>query len=136
MKKITSIILYVLLIISVLSIVPTFIMGADGVDYMLYWTYILLALAILTAVVMSAVNIGKNPGGGKTALYGLALVAVVLVVSYFLSSSEPIAVSGGKQIYDDKLGLIVTDMGLYTTYFALGAAILVALVGQIRNSFK
>ncbi len=128
--------MYVLLGLGILSVIPTFLYGADGVDFMLYYTYILLALAVLAAVVMSVINMGKNPGGGKTALIGMAAVAVILVISYFLSSSEPIAVSGGKDVYDGKFGLIVTDMGLYTTYFALVIAILVAVGGAIKNSFK
>ena len=136
MKKITSIILYVLLAISLLSVIPAFIYGADGVDYMLYWTYILLGIGVLAAIVMSAINLGKNPGGGKTALVGLAVVAVVLVVSYFLSSTDPIPISGGKELYEDKFGLILSDMGLYTTYFALAAGIIVVIAGEIRNSFK
>lgn len=136
MKKITSIILYVLLALGILSVIPAFIYGADGVDFMLYYTYALLAIAILAAVVMSVINMGKNPGGGKAALVGLAVVVVVLAASYFLAGSDPIAVSGGKEVYDSKFGLIVTDMGLYTTYFALGAAILVALWGAIRSSVK
>lgn len=136
MKKITSIILYVLLGLGVLSVIPTFIYGADGVDYMLYYTYVLLGIAILSAVVMSVVNIGKNPSGGKMALVGIAVVVAVLIVSYFLSSSDPIPVKGGKEFYEDTFGLMVTDMGLYTTYFALGAAIVVTFVGAIRNSFK
>ncbi len=136
MKKITSLILYVLLGLGILSIIPVFIFGDDAVDYMLYYTYILLGIAILSAVVMSVVNMGKNPGGGKVALIGLAGVAVILVISYFLSSSDPIMVSGGKEEYTDKFGLIATDMGLYTAYFALGAAIVVALYGAIRNSLK
>lgn len=136
MKKITSIILYVLLAISVLSIVPTLIYGADGVDYMLYWAYILLGVGVLAAVVMSVVNMGKNSGGSKMALIGLGVVAVALVISYFMSSGDPISISGGKDTYDDKFGLIATDMGLYTTYFALIAAIVIVVVGEIRNSFK
>lgn len=137
MKKITSIILYVLLAISVLSVIPAFIYGEDGIDYMLWWTYILLAVGVLSAIVMSIVNVGKNPGGAKTSLYGLAVVAVVLVVSYFLSdSTTPVPLSGGKKMYTDAFGLTLTDMGLYTTYFALIAAIVAVLIGEVRNSFK
>ena len=136
MKKITSIILYVLLAISVLSIIPAFIYGEDGLDFMLYWTYILLAIGVLAAIVMSVINLGKNPGGSKTALYGVIAVVVVLAVSYFLSSTEPVSISGGKDLYTDTFGLRLTDMGLYTTYFALIAAIVVVIAGEIRNSFK
>ncbi len=136
MKKITSIILYVLLGLGILSVLPAFIYGDNGVDYMLYYTYALLGIAVLATVVMSIINIGKSSGGGKTALIGLAAVVVVLAISYFLASGDPILISGGKDIYDSKFGLIATDMGLYTTYIALGVAIFVALYGAVRNSLK
>lgn len=136
MKKITSIILYVLLGLGLLSTIPTFLYGADGVDYMLYYTYILLGIAILSALVMSVVNIGKNPSGGKMALVGIGVVVLLLIISYFLSKTDPIPISGGREMYENKFGLIVTDMGLYTTYFALGVALVVTVLGAIRNSFK
>lgn len=136
MKKITSIIMYVLLALGILSVIPALLYGADGVDFMLYYTYILLGIAVLAAVVMSVVNMGKNPGGGKTSLIGLGVVVVVLAASYFLANTNPIPLKGGKELYDDTFGLIVTDMGLYTTYFALGAAVVVALWGAVRNSLK
>jgi hypothetical protein len=139
MKKVLSLIKYVLLLVCVLTLVGVLTLGAgsgyEGVDLMLYWAYALLAAAVLITVVLSAVNITKNPKGAKGSLLGVGLVIVVLVVTYFMSSTEPMIIGGG-EVYDDAFGLRITDMQLYTTYIALAVAFLAAIFGEIRNSFK
>jgi TRAP-type C4-dicarboxylate transport system permease small subunit len=151
MKNLPKIIMYVILAVSVVSMVLLFVMrGSDGafgrdsgnfaefngLDIMLWWAYILLVFGILAAIVMSIVNAGKNPSGDKMALYGVIVLAVVLVASYLLSSNDPVPVSGGKSLYTNNFGLRVTDMGLYTAYFAMIAAVGAVIWGGIKNSFK
>lgn len=128
--------MYVLLAVSVLSIVPVFMYGDNGLDFALIWAYILLGIGVLSAIVMALINIGKNPGGAKRALYGLGAMAVVLIIAYFLSSSDPVVYSGGKKEFTDTLGLVATDMGLYTAYIALIGAFIAVIAGEIRNSLK
>lgn len=108
----------------------------NGLDLLLWWAYALLVFGILAAVVMSIINVGKNPGSAKRGLFGLVILAVVLIVAYLLSSDAPVAIGGGKIQFTDKVGLTVADMGLYTAYFALAAAFGVAIYGGIKNSFK
>ncbi len=141
--------MYVILAVSAVAMVVLFSMkGSDGafgryssdytefngLDILLWWAYILLIFGILAAVVMSIVNAGKNPGGSKMAVYGLVIMAVVLVGSYFLSSTEPVALA--KEEYTDKFGLRLSDMGLYTAYFAMIFAVGAVIYGAIKNSFK
>jgi hypothetical protein len=152
MKNLSKIVMYVILAVSIVSTVLLFVMrGSDGafgrdtgdfaefngLDIMLWWAYILLVVGVLAAIVMSIVNIGKHSSeGNKMGLWGVIVLVAVLVVSYFLSSTEPVAISGGKDSYSDKLGLLVTDMGIYTAYFAMIAAVGVVIWGGIKNSFK
>lgn len=128
--------MYVLLAVSVVSLVPIFMYGDDGLDFALIWAYILLGIGVLSAIVMSFINIGKNPGGAKRSLIGLGVLAAVLIISYFLSNTTPVVYSGGKKEYTDVFGLLVTDMGLYTAYFALIGALIAVIVGEVRNSIK
>ncbi len=95
-SKISKLVMYVILAVSVVAIALLFIMrGSDGsfgevsgnfaefngLDILLWWAYALLLVGVLAAVIMSIVNLGKNPGGSKASLYGLVVLAVVLVVS-------------------------------------------------------
>lgn len=128
--------MYVLLAVSLVSLIPVFVSGKDGLDFVLIWSYILLGLGVCLAVGMSIVNIGKNPAGAKRSLIGLGALAVVLLIAYLMANSDPVMYGGGKKQYDNTFGLIATDMGLYTAYFALAACIIVIVAGEIRNSLK
>ena len=151
MKNFSKLVMYVILSVSVVALALLFIFrGSDGhfgdfsgnyaefngLDILLWWAYILLVFGILAAIVMSIVNVGKNSGGSKAALYGLVVLAVVLIASYLLSSAEPVPTKGGKEFYSNVAGLRVTDMGLYTAYFAMIAAVGAVIWGGIKNSFK
>lgn len=136
MKKALSILLYALLAVCVVMLVLVFVLPNDqGVGIILSWTYILLGLAILSAVVFPLINLAQNPKGALRSLIGVGIVVVVVGISLALSSTEPMPLSD-KTTYDDTFGLLVTDAGLYTTYIALAVAILVTILGEIRNSFK
>ncbi len=145
MKNLSKLVMYVILAISIVSVALLFVMrgsdggwiqGFNGLDIMLWWAYILLVFGILAAVIMSIVNAGKNPGGSKMALYGVIVLVAVLVVSYLLSSTTPVPVKGGKEFYTNNFGLRVTDMGLYTAYFAMIVAVFAVIWGGVKNSFK
>lgn len=143
--------MYVILAISVVVLALFFVMsGTDGaygrdtgvftdfngLDIMLMWSYVLLAVGILAAVVMTLANIGKSEGGGKSGVVVMIILALALVVSYFISSPDPIQISGGTKTFDDKLGLVVTDMGLYTSYIMMAVALIVVVFGGLLNNIR
>ena len=137
MKKILSLIKYTLLIICVITLVLVGVMAEnyEGVSIMLTWMYILLGIAILVAVIGPLFNLLQNPQAAVRSLLGIGIVIVVLVIAYAMSSAEPVVNPAGG--YFDKPGeLLLTDTGLYTTYFALVAAVVIAVVGEIRSSIK
>lgn len=136
MKKLLSIFKYVLLAISALTILSIFFLGEDGgTNVMLVWTYILLGLTLAAALVFPLINLVQNPKAAMRSLIGLGVMIVVLAVSYAMSNTDPVVNSAGG-FFTDPSELIVTDMGLYTTYIALGAAILAVVFGEVRNSIK
>lgn len=106
-----------------------------AVNMMLRWAYVLFFVAIGTAVVMPLFNLAKNPAGAMRSLIGLGVVAVVLIISYAMSSDTAIQGSGGL-VFDNPAVLKLTDTGLYAAYFAMAAAILAIVAGEIRNVFK
>ncbi|MDL2320394.1 hypothetical protein LJC45_04605 [Alistipes sp. OttesenSCG-928-B03] len=134
-KKLSSIVQYVLFAVSLVALVFVFLKGEAGLDFILIWTYIMLGLAIVITVLMAAVNISKNPKGARRSLMGLGVLVVVLCISYFLSSTDPVTLPDGS-IYNSEFGLRLTDIGLYTTYLALVGALAVAVIGEVRKSFK
>lgn len=137
MKKGLAILKYALIGISLLTLLGVFVLTDDykGVDLILVWAEIMLVFGVAVTLILSAINITKNPKGAKGSLIGVAVVAVVLVIAYLLSDASPLMLSDG-EVYTSKLGLYTADMGLYTGYFAMGVALLAVIFGEIRNSFK
>lgn len=135
MKTVLNIIKYALLLISVLVVVLLVVRGENGVDLALTWTFILVGIALAVTLLMPLVNIAQNPKGALRSLIGLAIVVVVLGIAYAMAGTAPVPNSEGG-FFTNVTDLKISDMGLYTTYIALGGAILVAILGEIRNSFK
>ncbi len=133
MKKL-SIIQYVLIAISVITVALYFV-GASDVDLMLIWGYILLGIAVAAVIILPLLNLVKNPKGAVRSLVGLAIVVVLAGICYALSSDTPVVNSAGG-FFEDSTVLKISDTGLYLTYIALAVAILVAIGGEIRNAFK
>ncbi len=131
--KYLSIIRYVLLAVSALVVVLYFA-GTTSVDLMLRWAYVLLGGAAVLAVLMPLFNLAQNPKGALRSLAGLAIMAALLGVSYALSSDAPIVTA--VNTFDDPTLLKVSDMGLFSMYAAMFAAVGSIVLGEIANIFK
>ncbi len=131
--KYLSIIRYAFLGISVLTVLLYFL-GAVDVDLMLNWAYVLLALTVVVSLVFPVVNIIQNPQGALGTLVGLAIVAVVVGISYMFSSDATIITP--VNTFDNPVSLKLSDTGLYATYITLGAAIVISIGCEIANIFK
>lgn len=131
--KYLSIIRYVLLTISVLTVLLYFA-GASDVDLMLNWAYILLGLTVAVSLIFPVVNIIQNPKGAMGTLIGLAVVAIVVGICYSFASDATIVTA--VKTFDNPLELKLSDTGLYAAYIALASAILAAIGGEVVNLFK
>ena len=137
MKKILSIFKYALFAISIIALILVFTMSEPeykGVEIILNWAYVLVGIAILSVIVFPLINLAQNPKAAMRSLIGLGVMILVIGVSYAMSSDAPIVTSVAT--YDSPFELKFTDTGLYTAYFALAAALVITVVGEIRNSFK
>lgn len=132
--KYLSIIRYILLVVSFLVVVFYFAGITTNVDTMLNWAYLLLGISIALAIVMPTFNFAKNPQGALRSLLGLVVVVVVLAVAYSMSDATPVETPAA--IYDNEMALRLSDTGLFTTYFAFGAAIVSIVVLEVYNMFK
>ncbi len=136
MQKFLAILRYTLLAVSALLVLGwVLFMPSESVDSMLYWCYALLFAAIALIIILPLVNMIKNPKGAVRSMVGLVIVVVLSAVFYAMGSDTPVPNSGGG-VFDDPLTLKISDMGLYLTYVAMAATIIVAVGGEIRNSFK
>ena len=101
MKKILNIILGVLLaVMAVLGIYAIATGGSEAsISLNLIWCYVLLALAIASAIFCAIFGMIQNPAGVKGTLLSFALIVVVVLVSYFIAASHdtviPDFASGG-----------------------------------------
>jgi hypothetical protein len=109
--------------------------AAQGSGVMLAYSYVLIAIAIVVALIFPLINIVKNPKGSMRSLLGLLLMVIVLGVGYLLSSADPVVNSAGGY-FEDPATLKLTDTGLYATYFMMLVAFGVIIFGEIKNAIK
>jgi len=134
-SKIFKLAMWVLLAISVAILVIGFVVGFEKndnalVNVLFYWTYAMLAIALLAVVVFGAWIGFKNNGVKMLKKIGIILagIAVVCAIAYLLAPGKP-AVGMLDQPSDSTLKL--TDTILNLTYICGAGAILSILVGEI-----
>jgi ABC-type amino acid transport system permease subunit len=146
MKKIASLVLWVLIVIAVVpmllwmfGVFGPFQHAADvfgGADVMLTIAAIYLGLALVVWIALALMNVGKTKGGnGKLNLLVFGGLAVLAVVLWFFAGSETVIGADGK-LFDDAFTLKAVDMGLYLAYIALGITVAVMLWGTVRKALK
>jgi len=125
----------VLIVVSVVLLVLGFVKGfetSDGklVDTLLRWTYVMVGIAIFSAIIVGLlINIKNNPKSLIKLLIGLVAVAAICAIAYVLAPGNPAVALTTEQPGQSVLKL--TDTILNLTYFAGGVAILSILVGEI-----
>ena len=133
--KIFKILMWVLMIISVALLVWGFIVGfesndGNAVEVLLYWAYVMVAIAIIACLIVGLIiSIKNNP---KALIkYGivLAAAAVLCLIAYVLAPGSEAIGYTGEPVSAGTLKL--TDSILNLTYICGGAAILSIIVGEI-----
>ena len=146
MKKyglIIKIIELVLIVISVALLVWGFVKGfpatvADDngtVDPLLYWTYIMLGLALVAILIVGLfIAIKNNPK--VLVRYGLILlgIAALCLVCYLLAKGNPAI--GLTTDQPDFMTLKLTDSVLNLTYIVGAASILAIIVGEVVMAIR
>ena len=148
-SKISSIILYVFMGISVVLTILFFaggyVEGTKGTnlaepvntDILIIWNYILLTIGIILALVFPLIFLLRKP---KQALRSLIIVvaAVVLVfIAYqFLASDELLNLVNYNGPDNVPTTLKIVDTGLFLTYFLLVIAFGAILYHEISSSIK
>ena len=135
MSKFTKYLLYVLFAVSLVFIIGFFVNQDAMLDSFLYYTYALVAIALVAAFILPMIKLFSNPKGLKKMLMFLLIAVVLIGVSYALASSEPLVVKINIEASENALKL--TDAGLILTYilsaFAFLAILLGGVVKMVRN---
>lgn len=106
-------------------------------DVAIIWGYILLLIAAITALIFPIIYAIVHPANMVRSLLVLVGVAVLVFVSYLLSSGEPIEIIGYTGTDNSNpAALKMIDTGLIFMYFVLGLALFSILYAEIAKYFK
>jgi hypothetical protein len=100
-------------------------------NYGIIAAYLLLAVAVVTAIGFPMLDVIKNPKGAKGALIGIGLIVVIFGISFAMGSEEnpsKIEISGGTA----KL----VDTGLFAFYILSIVAVLATIYAEVSKIVK
>ena len=133
--------MWILVIISVVLLIWGFMVGFtsnDGtpVDTLLYWAYVMVAVAAVAVILFGAwIGYKNNPKSLLKLCIGLVAIAAVCFVVYLISPGKP-AVGLTSATPPTQGALRLTDTILNLTYIAGALAIVAIIVGEIVMSVR
>lgn len=145
MKKALNILLGVLMAITVALLVYALVSPHPenpaefdpSINLNIIWGYALFVFAVLTAIFCAIFGMIKNPAGIKGTIISLALIIIIVGVSYFYASGHTVNIvdlqTNGFFGHGET---VITETSILVTYVALVAAFLTAVVTEIWGAFK
>lgn len=108
-------------------------------DILLYWTYALFGTTVLATLYFAfkgfVASFARDSKAAIISVSGVLAFVAILVISYLVGSSEPIAgMNADAQQFNTASWLKLTDMWLYSTYVLFVLSVLAALWGAISSS--
>lgn len=142
--KVVTILLWVLAIVSVVLSVYVFIrcgalneknpeerdimMGV--INPMFIWTYILIIITALAAIVMPLPQLIRNPKGLVRMLLGVLAFGVVILVAYLLSSADALPFAASHDPVSEST-IRFADVNLYSMYIMFTLTIVTVLFSSV-----
>lgn len=139
MKKILNVLLGILMAITVVLLVYALATGGSeaSIGLNLMWGYALFVFAIATAIFCAVFGMIKNPAGIKGTILSLALIIVVVGVSYFYAAGHTVNILDLQtNSFFGHGETVVTETSILVTYVAFVAAFVTAVVTEIWGAFK
>lgn len=147
--KITTILLWVILGISLFLII-SLLANLDAnttdpgmstwINANLWWSYVLLGICCVAAIVLEFVNTISDKKATKNALIGIGSLGAVILISYLLSDNEiPRFYGVDKFVEDGTLTPSVSQWigtGLIATYILSAISIIGIVYSSVSNLFK
>ena len=140
MKKKLNILLAALFVVT-LSLVGWAIIsgGSDvAVSWNLIWGYALLVVAVVSVICAAIKGTITHPAGLKSTLLSVAIVVVVVgaALGVALGHDGLVIPNSAGGVFDKPFELAISETGIIVTYIVAAAAILVTIVGEVRNALK
>lgn len=139
MKKILNILLGILMAITAALMIYAVATGGSSaaIGLNLVWGYFLFAFAILAAIFCALFGMIKNPAGIKGTVLSLALIIIIVGVSYFYSAGHTVnIVDLQNNGFFGHGETVITETSILVTYVAFVAAFVTAVATQIWSAFK
>ena len=141
-NKISKIAMYVLLGVTIV-VACLFFFGGNVepvfTNSLLYLTYCFVGIAALLVIIAAVANLAtdfrKDAKSALKSVGGVCALVVLFVVSYFVSSGEPVAVLGIEEEVTTATYKMV-DAQLYTTYVLLIIAVILMICGNFAKKLK
>lgn len=106
-------------------------------DALLYLMYTLFFVTVIAAVGAAVLQFGSalkdNPSNALKSLLGVALLILVLFISWAMGDDTPLEITGYTGPDNVPFWLKITDMFLYSTYALLIITLLAILVSSIKK---
>jgi hypothetical protein len=148
LNKLSSIVLYILFAATIVVSVLFYAGGSidPSAEYveptytnsLMLLMYAFFAIAAVIVVVTQAIQFGKKaisaPKAALKSIAGIALLVVLLVVTYFMSDGKQVEVLGVEPISETWVRLV--DMQLYSAYILSGIALVLMAVGGFFKKIK
>jgi hypothetical protein len=147
-SRISSIILYVLMAISVILILLFFfggyVEGTKGTNfaepvntnYILIWAFMLFVIAGLAAIIFPLIYLILNPKRAIKSLIMLGVIAVFIFIAYQIASDEVLNLINYRGPDNVPKTLKIVGTGLILTYFLAIIALVSILYNEISKVFK
>ncbi len=136
MKKILNILLGILMAVTAVLLIYAIASGGS-IGANLIWGYFLFVFAIAAAIFCAIFGMIQNPAGIKGTIISLALILIVVGVSYFYSASHTVNIidlqNNGFFGHGET---VITETSILVTYVAFVAAFVTAIATEIWGAFK
>jgi hypothetical protein len=106
----------------------------DSIDIGLYISFILLAVAAASSVVMPLLHAIKHPAGMVKSLFGIGGLVVLFIVSYSLSGSELSAKAVALGV--DESGSKMIGAGLILFYLVFVISVIGVIYSEVNKALK
>ena len=109
-----------------------------AISWNLMWGYALLVAAIVSVLCAAIKGTITHPAGLKGTLIAVVIVIAVVGVALGVALSHDglVVPNSAGGVFDDPFELAISETGIVVTYIVAAAAILVTIVGEVRNALK
>lgn len=103
----------------------------------LMWGYVLVGVALASAVFSALYGMLKSSGGLMKTLLSFGLVVAVILGSYFIASSHSLQIPNiGDGGFFEAVPTVISETSIYIAYVAMAGVVLASIASEVINAFK